>query len=252
MTDEYAVLDATAQAELVRQRQVQPLDLVEAAIARLERLNPALNAVITPLVEQARSAAQSPALPAGPFRGVPFLLEDAFPPALTGPTGLGEALRIVTASDTAATLDAWGARIGRPLCPADVDPSVWARAELGRRYDAVQVQAAVRRLIAGVLRAPEWWASGYDLLVTPTVQHVTPRFAELTEERIGALFGLFTMPWSVTGQPALSLPLGWSADGLPIGMQLVADYGREDLLLRVASQLEAARPWAARRPPLHA
>jgi amidase len=48
------------------------------------------------------------------------------------------------------------------------------------------------------------------------------------------------MPYSFTGQPAISLPLHWSCEGLPVGVQLVADYGREDLLLQVAAQLEAA------------
>jgi amidase len=60
------------------------------------------------------------------------------------------------------------------------------------------------------------------------------------------------MPFDVTGQPAISLPLDWNAEGLPIGSQLVAEYGREDVLIRIASQLEAARPWRDRRPPLHA
>ena len=70
-------------------------------------------------------------------------------------------------------------------------------------------------------------------------------------ELLGRLAGAtsFTMPFNVTGQPAISLPLHWNDDGLPIGVQLVAAPGREDVLLRVASQLEAAVPWADRHPP---
>lgn len=74
--NELASMDATAQAELVRRGELTPLELVDAAIARIERLNPAINAVITPLFEEARAAAVSPDLPDGPFRGVPFLLKD--------------------------------------------------------------------------------------------------------------------------------------------------------------------------------
>ena len=55
-------------------------------------------------------------------------------------------------------------------------------------------------------------------------------------------------PFNTSGQPAINVPLHWNADGLPIGVQLVAAYGREDVLIQVASQLEAASPWAGRRP----
>ena len=73
--DDLAWLDATAQAELVRKKEVQPIELVEAAIDRIERFNPTLNAVITPMYEFARMAAAEK-LPEGPFTGVPFLLKD--------------------------------------------------------------------------------------------------------------------------------------------------------------------------------
>jgi amidase len=77
MTDwsELAFLDATAQAELVRRREVKPIELVDAAIERIERLNPTLNAVVTPMYEEARTIAKGK-LPDGPFTGVPFLLKD--------------------------------------------------------------------------------------------------------------------------------------------------------------------------------
>ena len=74
-TDELAFMDATAQAELVRRREMTALELVNAAIERIERLNPMLNAVVTSMYEQAREAA-SKELPQGPFTGVPFLLKD--------------------------------------------------------------------------------------------------------------------------------------------------------------------------------
>ncbi len=62
----------------------------------------------------------------------------------------------------------------------------------------------------------------------------------------------FTTQSNISGQPAISLPLHRTADGLPVGIQLVAAFGREDLLIQVAAQLEAAAPWADHRPPVHA
>ena len=67
-----------------------------------------------------------------------------------------------------------------------------------------------------------------------------------------APYGTFTLQFNLSGQPAISLPLHWNAVGLPIGVQLVAPTAREDLLVRVAAQLERAAPWAERLPPVHA
>jgi len=60
------------------------------------------------------------------------------------------------------------------------------------------------------------------------------------------------VPFNLTGQPAMSLPLHWNQQGLPIGVQLAAAYGREDLLIRLGSQLEELLPWHDRRPAVHA
>jgi len=104
--DDFALLDATAQAALVRSGQVSPLELVDAAIARIERGNAALNAVIHQRFEQAREEARGP-LPQGVFRGVPFLLKDldgfsAGDPYHAGNRALAEA-RYVATSDSHLT-----------------------------------------------------------------------------------------------------------------------------------------------------
>ncbi len=75
LSSEVGALDATAQAELVRRKEVKPIELIEAAIERIERINPQLNAVVTPMYDEARAAAKGN-LPDGPFTGVPFLLKD--------------------------------------------------------------------------------------------------------------------------------------------------------------------------------
>jgi amidase len=103
----------------------------------------------------------------------------------------------------------------------------------------------------------QWWADGWDLLLTPTVAEPPPLLTEFAPDPADALaqsrrawrFVPFTPAWNMSGQPAISLPLHWNGDGLPIGVQLVAGYGREDVLLRVAGQLEVAHPWGDRHPP---
>jgi amidase len=107
----------------------------------------------------------------------------------------------------------------------------------------------------------EWWeADGWDLLLTPTLASPPVPLGWFDADPANPLqplwrataFVPFTPLFNASGQPAISLPLSMSDDGLPIGVQLVAAFGREDVLLRVAAQLEEAQPWAARRPPVHA
>jgi amidase len=480
MTDDLALLDATAQAELVRTGQVSPLELVDSAINRIEKLNPELNAVIHPRFDRARDEAASADLPDGPFRGVPTLFKDlmcavagepyhegmrflkdndyrphytdnlvrrfrdagfvccgrtntpelglvpttepvAYGPTLNpwdasrtpggssggsavavasgmvpvahgtdgggsiripascnglvglkpsrGRTSLGPPwgqlsviltcelvlarstrdvagaldalskpfagdpvvaplparpfsddvraapgrLRIgiltsnplgtgavhsdcVTAAedagrlleslghhvqpsfpeafadpeifvpfttlwttDTAHYLDDFANLVGKPIAEEDVEPLTWALAESGRAVTGAEFREAVRVMEEVGRRAAAWW-EGFDLLLTPTLGEPPLPLGTLDTQPDNPLHGYiraaefvpFTVQFNVSGQPAISLPLYWNADGLPIGTQLVAPYGREDLLLRVAAQLEQARPWVDRRPPIHA
>jgi amidase len=155
----------------------------------------------------------------------------------------------------------WGAKIGRELGADDVEPCTWALAEQGRNHSAADLLRATEKAQASSRRVASWWAEdGYDLLLTPTCAEPPPRLGEFESPADNPAapilrsipFATFTAGFNTTGQPAISLPLHVTAAGLPVGVQLVAAFGREDLLLRVASQLEEARPWADRTPPLHA
>jgi amidase len=154
----------------------------------------------------------------------------------------------------------WPEKLGRALGPDDVEPLTWALVEAGRASSAADFLAAREKLQALSRRVAEWYETGFDLLLTPTLAQPPPLIGEFDSPADNPLHGLlraaelvpFTPPFNVSGQPAISLPLYWNAQGLPIGVQLVAPFGREDVLLRVAAQLEEAAPWAERRPPVSA
>ena len=161
---------------------------------------------------------------------------------------------------TAADVDLYGQRIGRPLTADDMETGTWAIAELGRAVSGQQYLAG----LTGLHQASEsiqshWGPSGqWDVLVTPTIPEPPPtlgQFASTPDNPLNSAFRsaaviAYTVPFNISGQPAVSLPLHWTDAGLPIGVQLVGAYGREDVLIRLASQLEQAQPWADRRPAL--
>ena len=169
--------------------------------------------------------------------------------------------------NAAGALTAWGDAVGRAVTEDDVEPGTWAMAQVGRGVTAVEYVQAVNGIQEWSRAMARWWVRddpgtdpAFDLLLTPTLaEPPVPlgTFASTRDEpwkgaiRAGA-FVPFTPPFNLTGQPAISLPLHQTPDGLPVGVQLVAAYGREDLLLAVAAQLEAAAPWVGRRPRLHA
>jgi len=87
-----------------------------------------------------------------------------------------------------------------------------------------------------------WWNGGYDLLVTPTLSG--PPLPLGSRAREVFAIATFTTQFNISGQSAISLPLGTNESGLPIGIQVVADAYREDLLINVARELESAMPWS--------
>ena len=186
-------------------------------------------------------------------------VEEAHPEALDETDGVRGFVAVVAAS-TARALEAWSARIGAPITKADVEPLTWALAEMGRAMTAPQYLAALEGNHAHARRVAAWWQQGFDLLLSPSCAAPPPplgHFDATPENPLAGYanalpYGVFSSTFNLTGQPAITLPLYVSGEGLPIGIQLVADTGGEGVLLRVAAQLEQAAPWAGRLPPLHA
>ncbi len=155
----------------------------------------------------------------------------------------------------ASRIEALGQTLGRPLTEDEVEPYNWAAAQRGKELPAYEYMGAVEEQQLWALSVIEW-ASQWDLLLTPTAG--TPPLAtedlwpdEATPWKMGTTYGrigAFTLPFNVTGQPAISLPLHLTDDGLPVGIQLVAAMGRDDLLLSLAADLERAAPWIDRYP----
>ena len=161
----------------------------------------------------------------------------------------------------AVGIEALGTTIGREMTADDIEPVNWAQGEYAGNLSATQYAMALAAVGQYRRKVHQWWADGWDLLLTPTLAAPPLRIGALYDADDGispdnpmapsiraGQFVAFTPQFNATGQPAINLPLHWNEAGLPIGVQLVAAYGREDLLIQVASQLEAAAPWAHRRP----
>lgn len=147
--------------------------------------------------------------------------------------------------------------LGRPVGAEDFDEWTWFLVERGRRLKLVDYLAACEWFNYFSRAAAQWFSGAFDILLTSTMGEPAPKLGIFktasgeSPRNVGTRLNQvspFTPAWNIAGLPAISLPLHMSADGLPIGMQFVAAYGREDLLLRLASQLEQAAPWSSRHP----
>ena len=173
-----------------------------------------------------------------------------WPEALADPAAAAH-FGTLWATQMAMGASQFGTTLGREFTADDLEPVNWALAEMAKKYSAVDLATAQAAMYAFRRQLQQWWADGWDLLLTPTVAEPPPPLSEFAPDPDDAIaqsrrawrFVPFTPPFNMSGQPAISLPLHWNDDGLPIGVQLVAAYGREDVLIRVAAQLEV-------RPPL--
>jgi len=179
--------------------------------------------------------------------------------------------------EVAAEIEELEAILGRKANPSDVEPETWSISLLGRTYSAGYFVKSLREWgIAS--REMGRFHQKYDLYLTPTMAFPPVRIGELQPkpiEKAGTKFinalGLgrllklsgvfdkiamenlsktpFTQIANLTGQPAMSVPLYWTTDGLPCGVQFIGRFGDEATLIRLASQLEKEMPWFNKRPP---
>jgi amidase len=179
---------------------------------------------------------------------------DAAWPEPLGDASLGATFGALWRVNAARTADELAEELGRELRAGDMEPVNEVLAAAGRKVSGVEYAAALAATADLRRRTHAWWdTDGWDLLLTPTMATeplpiglADGPYEVANEAMLRA--SVFTSPFNITGQPAISLPLHHTTSGLPIGVQLVAAYGCEDVLIRVASQLEAASPWADRHP----
>jgi amidase len=175
------------------------------------------------------------------------------------PAILSDAFDVVWTTCIAAAIEGWIDIIDRDPEPDELEPLTWALYEVGRGQSAAGYLRAVGQLdgLAGeVVR----FHRDFDLWLTPTLAHPPPPlgwFDHVPEEPLRGYvrdgeFCAFTPIANITGQPSMSVPLFWNRDGLPIGVQFTARIGHERTLFGLAGQLEQARPWSGRHPPIQA
>ena len=195
---------------------------------------------------------------AGMLEGLGHQVEPGHP-AILGDGDFQRRFMALWATGRAVGIDAMGAILGHPLTEDEVEPVNWAQARFADRLTSVAYAEALAAVARFRRELQQWWTEGWDLLLSPTLAEPPVRIGEhdsrpddpMAGMKRAARFIAFTPPFNTSGQPAINVPLHWNDQGLPIGVQLAGAYGREDLLLAVAAQLEAAHPLADRRPPVN-
>lgn len=171
------------------------------------------------------------------------------PPALDDPTLVNGVFTVVGVAFM-RELAAVEKIVGRPIDFDELDPLNRLIAIEGRDASGKKYLEALENLYAAGRKLERWWIEGWDILLTPGMGCLPPKIGETgpyadleAANPIMSRTSAFTQPFNASGQPAINLPIHRTEDGIPVGIQLVASWGREDLLFGLSAQLEAARPW---------
>ncbi|MFM8417753.1 MAG: amidase [Actinomycetota bacterium] len=193
------------------------------------------------------------------LEGLGHHVEIAHPAALNE-AEFGDMFLAIVIAHIANDVVALEKSFGVTLTTDDIEPGNHLMAQFGYATNVVAYLGAVTWMHSWTRRVVSWWLPrdgkpAFDVLVTPTLAGPPPKIGALSgddsTERIREIMQ-YTAQFNMTGQPGISLPLHMSKDGLPMGVQFVGAPYREDVLIRLAAQLESAAPWAARRPTVRA
>ena len=255
--DSAALLDATAGPALgdpyYAPKQERPyLDEVKRAPGKLHvafSTTPAIKASVHPdCVSAVRDVAKL-------LESLGHHVEEAAP-QLNG-MEIMAAQGVVISANIAAAIEEAAALHGRPPRADDVEKANWYRVERAREVDS-SAYAKAMVVVHQVGRTLAEFMENYDILLQPTVSQPPLKLGvvNLDREDLDGLFrdliGFvpFTGLYNISGQPSMNVPLVWNGDGLPIGTMFTGRFGDEAGLFRLAAQLEQARPWADKRPPI--
>jgi len=182
------------------------------------------------------------------------VVDEARPPL--DAEAIGNALRVIMRASVRTLVDARAATLGRAPTQGDLEPVTW-----DRYYTSSETAADYARALATLHRATRELAAfqeQWDVILTPMLAQPPVRLGEIVHSGPNAAyfadrvreFSPFSAMANWAGVPAMSVPLHWSAGGLPLGVQFIGRFGDEGTLFCLAAQLEEAKPWAKRRPSL--
>ena len=172
---------------------------------------------------------------------------------------LGAVFSRIACAATAAGIHSLEPVMGRPPADGELGNVIREMVERGERLSAPAMAQDIEAMhMAGWAIAGD--CAPYDMVITPTMPNPPHKVGyydmslpfETYNNDLLLPEVVFTLPHNVSGLPAMSLPLHWSADGLPCGVQFIASHANDALLFRLAARLEEAQPWFDRRPPIHA